>query len=111
MRETLERFVEEKLLNSVVSRFRTGVQTLSLKQVTVEGSDYHKIFWAMKRASTFSGHDTAVARRTSVPTPQEMRKDIESLRVYEKELKRRQEKMGHERELHEAPPTGRTGQS
>lgn len=103
LRETWERFVEEKLLNSVVSRFQSGVQTQSLRGVLVEDEDYRKIFFAMKKASTFSGHDTAVSRQTSPPSQEEMKRDIEELRTYEKELHKRQDQIEKNRRALETP--------
>jgi energy-coupling factor transporter ATP-binding protein EcfA2 len=109
LRETLERFVEEKLLKRVVSRFQSGVQTLSLKEVIVDDSDYSTIFWKMRKASTFSAHDTAIARQTSPPTIEEMRKDIQDIRTYEKELNKRQEEVKRKRKLLEEPQIVQAG--
>jgi len=105
LRQTWERFVEEKLLNSVVGRFQTGVQTQSLKGVSVEDDDYRRIFFAMKKASTFSGHDTAVSRQTSPPSREEMKRDIDELRTYEKELNKRRDQIESNRKALEEPPT------
>jgi hypothetical protein len=107
LRETWERFVEEKLLNGVVARFQAGVKTQSLKGVGVEDSDYRKVFHAMKKASAFTGHDVAVGRQYSLPTREEMKQDLEELREYEKALRKRQQDLEGKRKLLEEPTTAK----
>jgi uncharacterized protein YecE (DUF72 family) len=55
----------------------------------VEDPDYQRVFAAMVKASRHSGHDGAVAFQTSPPSLSEMRQDLELLRSYEQELKKR----------------------
>lgn len=106
-RETWERLVEELLLNSVVGRFQAGVMTQSLKGVRVENEDYHRIFFAVKRASEYSGHDRPRGRQISPPDLKKMALDIDDLRQYAKELRRRKEETEEARRAIEKPPSGK----
>jgi energy-coupling factor transporter ATP-binding protein EcfA2 len=108
LRGTWERVVEECLLNDVVGRFQPGVATQSLKGVEVTDADYTKIFFAMKKASEFSGHDRAVGRPPTVRSKDEMRKDYSELCAYEKDLKRRSETLSKTRRALENPPSAIT---
>jgi energy-coupling factor transporter ATP-binding protein EcfA2 len=108
LRETWERVVEECLLNDVVGRFQPGVATQSLKGVEVTDADYTKIFFAMKKASEFSGHDRAAGRPPVVRSKDEMRNDLGELWTYEKDLRRRSETLGRTRRALENPPTAVT---
>lgn len=107
LRETWERLVEELLLNGVVSRFQAGVMSQSLRGVRVEDEDYHRVYFAMKRASEYSGHDRARGRQISPPDPEKMGRDIEDLRQYTQELKRRKENIEKARRAIEKPPEGK----
>jgi hypothetical protein len=106
LRETWERLVEELLLNAVVSRFQTGVATQSLKGVDVQDDDYSRVFHAMARVSRYSGHDTAVGRQLLVPGAAEMAADLEVLRTYADQLRRRIEQNATRRRSLEDPPVG-----
>jgi energy-coupling factor transporter ATP-binding protein EcfA2 len=108
LRETWERVVEECLLNDVVGRFQPGVATQSLKGVEVTDADYTKIFFAMKKASEFSGHDRAAGRPPVVRSRDEMRNDLGELWTYEKDLRRRSEALGKTRRVLENPPAAVT---
>lgn len=106
LRETWERLVEELLFNGVVTRFQTGVMTQSLKGAQVEDEDYRRIYFAMKRASEFSGHDRTRARQVSFPGPDEIKRDLEDLRIYAKGLKARNKSLEESRITLEKPPEG-----
>jgi len=106
LRETWERLVEELLFNGVVTRFQTGVMTQSLKGAQVEDEDYRRIYFAMKRASEFSGHDRTRARQVSFPGPDDIKKDLEDLRIYAKGLKARNRSLEESRIALEKPPEG-----
>ena len=103
LRETWERLVEERLLNGVVSRFEVGVKTQSLRGVTVEDSDYHRVFGAMVKASRYSGHDGAVSFQTSLPNRSELRQDLDLIRSYEQELRKRMTSVETRRKALEDP--------
>lgn len=104
LRETWERVVEECLLNDVVGRFQPGVATQSLKGVEVTSADYTRVFFAMKKASEFSGHDRAVGRPPAIRTKDEMRSDYDEICAYEKDLRRRSEALSKSRRALENPP-------
>ena len=108
LRETWERLVEECLLNDVVGRFQPGVATQSLKGVNVTDEDYVKVFFAMKKASEFSGHDRPAGRQPVVRTKDEMKNDLGELWKYEKELRKRADDLGKQRRALETPPTAVT---
>jgi energy-coupling factor transporter ATP-binding protein EcfA2 len=104
LRETWERLVEECLLNDVVGRFQPGVATQSLKGVNVTNDDYVKVFFAMKKASEFSGHDRPAGRQPVIRTKDEMKNDLGELWKYEKELKKRSDELSKQRRALETPP-------
>ena len=103
LRQTWERLVEELLLNNVVGRFQTEVKTQSLKSVTVTDEDYRKVFFAMKKASEYSGHDWATARECVLPTKTSMLEDLMSLQDYQKELRKRKGELEKKRRELEGP--------
>lgn len=104
LRETWERLIEERLFNGVVGRFQPGVMTQSLKGVTVTDQDYQKVFFAMKKASEFSGHDWAQGREGGLPSKNSMLVDLAAVREYEKELSKRAEQLEKQRRELEQPP-------
>lgn len=106
LRETWERLVEELLLNSVVTRFQAVVMTQSLKGCLVEDEDYSKIYFGMKRASEYSGHDRPMGRQVSSPPPDEIKQDLKNLREYANELKNRKRSLEDKRRSLERPPQG-----
>jgi hypothetical protein len=104
LRETWERLVEECLLNKVVGRFQPGVATQSLKGVSVTDDDYKKVFFAMKKASEYSGHDRPAGRQPTTRSKAEMKNDIGDIWAYEKELKKRIKALEDARRQLESPP-------
>ena len=108
LRETWERLVEECLLNDVVGRFQPGVGTLALKGVSVSDEDYRKVFFAMKKASEFSGHDRPAARQPVPRSKAEMDNDVGEIWAYEKEVKKRVEQLQSQRRALEVPPAAAT---
>ena len=111
LRETWERLIEERLLNGVVGRFQPSVMTQSLKGVNVTDQDYQKVFFAMKKASEFSGHDWAQGREGDLPTKKSMMQDLASVREYEKELSQRATQLEKQRRELEHPPKAETVQA
>lgn len=108
LRESWERLVEETLLGKVVERFNTDVRTQSLKQVSVEDEDYKLVYWAMKRVSERSGHDSAISKNFQIPTLTEMSCDIDTLDNFRSELMRRRKENIARREAFERPPIAET---
>ncbi|MBR0652751.1 AAA family ATPase [Roseomonas terrae] len=104
LRETWERLVEEVLLGKVVERFNTDVKTLSLKTVVVEDDDYGKIYWAMKRVSERSGHDSAAPKQVVTPTPAEMRLELKEIEQFRSVITDRSKEAEKRRKKKENPP-------
>lgn len=104
LRETWERLVEELLLGKVVERYSSGVQTLSLRGVTVEPEDHKTVFFAMKRVSEFSGHDQAAGKQVPPPKPHEMKADLDAIDAYRQLVVKRRDKTAAERRKLEEPP-------
>lgn len=106
IRETWERLVQELLLGGVVERFQLAVETQSLKQVLVTDDDYRRVFFGMKRASEYSGHDRAPGVQATLPSKDEIARDLDDLRTYAEELKKRNKKLGEDRKQLEDPKRG-----
>jgi len=104
LRDTWERLVEADLLNGVVTRFTKDVKTQSLKSVVVEDEDYRRIFFAMKKASEWSGHSSPPAGNAGLPTPEEAKKDLNDLKVYLDQIRKRKKKTETIRKSLEKPP-------
>lgn len=85
LRDTWERAVEEVLFKCVVERFNKGVSTQRLNTVTVEDSDFEAIDGGMTKASNFS-HDNAQTIGITIPLPDELLADIESLDAWRNEV-------------------------
>ena len=106
LRETWERLVEELLLGRVVERYRLTVETSRLSVVDVTIDDYAKVYFAMSRASHFSGHDRPAARQLAPPTPDEMSQDLREIREYVKAVRTRHQRLERQRHARHAPPQG-----
>jgi hypothetical protein len=78
LRDTWERAVEEVLLRKVVLRFRRGIETNRLREVSVENVDYLIVDQGMSKCSIYC-HDKAVIGGIAVPNPDELLDDISSL--------------------------------
>ncbi|WP_244571366.1 hypothetical protein [Mesorhizobium carmichaelinearum] len=104
LRETWERLVEEILLGKVVERFSSDVKTQSLKGVVVEDEDHKRIYWAMKRVSERSGHDMAAAKAIPVPTPADMKGDLDGIDQYRIDTIKRRKDAEKRRIEFEQPP-------
>ena len=104
LRETWERLVEEVLLGKVVERFGTDVRTLSLKRVVVDDEDYRKIFWAMKEASEFSGHDMPAGKNIPLPSIDDMEEALRTLDEYRASVRKRSNEIQRKRKMLEEPP-------
>jgi antirestriction protein len=104
LRETWERLVEELLLYGVVERLCTDVKTLKLKGVYVEDTDYRTIYWEMKRASEFSGHDMTASKTIALPGLDDIDKCIQTLEQYVEEVSTRRKKVEEQRKKLERAP-------
>ena len=106
LRETWERLVEELLFADTVTRFQAQVKTLSLRSAAVEDDDHAEVFFAMAKASTYSGHDRPTGRQAYLPPPDELHRDLQQLETYKAQLTRRARDLASRRRLLESPPQG-----
>lgn len=104
MRETWERLVEEMLFADVVGRFQPQVMTLRLKAASVEDEDFQAVYFAMARASTYSGHDQTKHLNSSIPSKKELSKDLAKLTEYYSKLKSRKKQLETDRGKLIEPP-------
>jgi len=104
LRQCWERVIEEVLFNRVVERFDPEVNTLSLKQVSIDDDDYLSIDRAMSKCSECL-HDTSPAVNQPAPTPDELRRDIASLNNFVQMVKARCQNIQKRREEKLKPPT------
>lgn len=104
LRETWERTVEERVLSGVVERFGSDVKTLSLRNIALDDADHKTIFFAMKKASELSGHDTAMAKQIDPPDKKTMAADLERLRSFCKEYRRKVTEVSERRTRQLEPP-------
>lgn len=104
LRETWERLVEELLLGKVVERYSSEVKTQSLRGVSVTDDDHKTVFFAMKRASEFSGHDQPAGKQLPTPKPDEMKADLKAIDDYRQKLAKRAQQTADERKQLEQPP-------
>jgi energy-coupling factor transporter ATP-binding protein EcfA2 len=88
LRMTWERAVEEVLLRNVVLRFRKGVETQRLKEVTVEDSDFIEVNSGMSKCSNYA-HDKAFIGGVAVPEPDELLEDIMCLENWRNQIEKR----------------------
>lgn len=66
--------------------------------------DYRKVFFVMKKASEFSGHDRPAARQPVPRSKAEMDNDVGEIWAYEKEVKKRVDQLQTQRRALETPP-------
>lgn len=97
LRMAWERAVEELLLNGVIWRFDAGVSTQALREVAVEDSDYHTIYAAMSKSSSYAAHDGATIAQVAPPHPNELGADIEMLEVWRAATVARKDKLKENR--------------
>ena len=98
LRMTWERAVEEVLLRNVVLRFRKGVETQRLKEVTVVDNDFLEVNSGMSKCSNYA-HDKAFIGGASVPEPDELLADIMCLDNWRDQIERRSAVTAKQRKL------------
>jgi hypothetical protein len=99
LRETWEAAVEEELLFKTIRRHGNEVQTKRLAQVEVTTSDYVEIESQIGRCSTWMvGHDKSKALSVNRPSPDEIRRDIQSLETFRSNIRNRAKRLNEERE-------------
>lgn len=99
LRETWEAAIEEKLLNGTIRRHGAEVQTLRLRGVEVTIDIYKAIDNGMSKCSTWMiGHDKSKALGVDRPSPKELGEDIDALKVFIKQVDKRQKELYSERD-------------
>jgi energy-coupling factor transporter ATP-binding protein EcfA2 len=98
LRIAWERAVEEVLLRNVVLRFRKGVETQRLIEVSVEDDDYARVNSGMKKCSNYA-HDKAVLGGIAIPDPDELLSDITALETWRAQVEERSKATGKHRKL------------
>ena len=93
LREAWERGVEEVLLNGVVERYRTGVQTQQIKNIAdITDADCNNVEVAITKCSKWlTGHDQSPAAKEDIPEPDELKADIDTLNHWVKEIRKRRQ--------------------
>lgn len=76
IRRTWERFVEEVVLNGVITRFSQDIHTRQLDGVFVTDETVERIWWEYKKVSNWAGHDEAVPKNAPPPEPEDLRRQI-----------------------------------
>ena len=93
LREAWERGLEEVLLEGVVERFRTGVQTQQIGKLSdITDGDCQELDEGMTKCSKWlTGHDHAPAAKEDVPEPDELKADIELLDTWVSRIRKRRQ--------------------
>jgi hypothetical protein len=93
LRRTWERAIEEVLLNEVVLRFRQGIETNRLKKIAdICADDLAKVEAGMTKSSKWEGgHDQALAVNEPLPSPGELKADIEQLEQWVAVVRKRRQ--------------------
>lgn len=94
LRESWERAVEEVLLGGIVERFRPSIETQRLAPLSdIREEDCKAVRDGMTKCSAWlTGHDHAAAARAPVPAPEELKRDIETLEKWVKDIHSRRSK-------------------
>lgn len=93
LREAWERALEEVLLGGVVERYRPGVQTQQVKQISdITDEDCNVLNSAMTKCSKWlPGHDQAAAAMAPSPEPAALKDDIDSLQTWVSNIRKRRQ--------------------
>lgn len=83
MRATIERVVQDLLLNGTVQRFRDYIEVSRLVEVVgIQQTEVDELFRLNQRChDVVEAHDPASAKDDPAPTPEELKQDIADLRV------------------------------
>ncbi len=93
LRATIERVIQDVVFNGVVKRYRDWIRVDSLEAVVgFEYSEYKSIDILHKRCcSVVTGHDPSSAKSATIPTADELGKDIEALKAVIDTIKQRRQ--------------------
>lgn len=76
LRETWEKFIEERLFAQVISRFQPQVQTLRLKEAVIDDDLVSQVYFGMSEVSSYTGHDRAPGKGGAMAEPSECEKHL-----------------------------------
>ena len=71
LRESWEKFIEERLFAQVVSRFQPQVQTLRLKEAVIDDDLVSQVYFGMTAVSSYTGHDRPAGKGGALAEPPE----------------------------------------
>ena len=97
LRDTWERTVEETVFRKAVMRWRKGVQTGQLSEVSVEYEDWVTIENGVTRTSNWC-HDRSRGAGKAVVTPREIKDEVQKFRDFTKALNARKKTVKETRE-------------
>jgi ABC-type lipoprotein export system ATPase subunit len=91
LREAWERAVEEVLLNGVIERYRSNVETQRVEKLhDIESADCKNLEVGMAKCSRWlTGHDKAPAENAAFPASAELQSDIKALEDWVKKIRDR----------------------
>ncbi|MGY4501160.1 hypothetical protein ACVWYH_005091 [Bradyrhizobium sp. GM24.11] len=78
LRETWEKFIEERLFAQVISRFQPQVQTLRLNQAVIDDDLVSQVYFGMTAVSSYTGHDRPAGKGGALAEPAECEKHLAS---------------------------------
>ena len=78
LRESWEKFIEEKLFAQVIARFQPQVQTLRLKEAFVDDDIVIRVHFGMTAVSSYTGHDRPAGKGGALADPAECEKDLKA---------------------------------
>jgi hypothetical protein len=105
LRSCWERAVEEELFAEVVVRFRPSVETMRLRSVNFDDDLFKRVHDGMTRTSGMTpAHDRAARRPVALPTPQDVRAEVQALREFVKVLKEKRKPAERARPSLTKPP-------
>ena len=97
MRETWEKIVEEIVFNNVIERYHPDVKTLGLATAYYNPrEDYDKISKGMRRCSAYSGHSRPSSSSLTLPTEDQIRKDLNMLVDFYRDVRKRRKNLQEE---------------
>lgn len=87
LRQSWERAIEEVLFNNVIMRYREGIETKRLDRITdISKEDCEIVDKNMDKCSRFK-HDQSIAVNVSIPEPDEVKQDIQTLEDWVSDLR------------------------
>ncbi len=93
LRATIERIVQDVTLNATIQRFRDYIEVKRLEKVVgLDWSEVEEIFRLTKRCNDITeAHDPSSAKQDAVPTPDDLKKDIDDLKKLIEKTNNRQQ--------------------